>query len=247
MDQSDGHDGRRHPRDLRRGRPAPHLRALRRGEAVRPLRARHHRARAQEAPIERSGRLVEILIAATPVRRCSAPGTRPSGSSRRCGSRSTASSPCSSARSPPRSSCSRSAGGSSCSSYQSLEDRIVKRDFAEPTASTAPAGLPVELPEHAPRFRLLVKGAELASDDEIAPQPPRDPVRLRAAERVQGGRMSVPAARRAAPRPAAEERRDGGCGSSDAPARRRRRGCSTRSSHWPARSRSAPRRWRSRC
>src|SRR5690606_2315508 len=70
-------------------------------------------------------------------------------------------------------------------SYQSLEDRIVKRVFAEATASTAPAGLPVELPEHAPRFRLLVKGAELASDEEKARNPRATPVRLRAIERIR--------------------------------------------------------------
>jgi len=70
-------------------------------------------------------------------------------------------------------------------SYQSLEDRLVKRVFADAVASTAPAGLPVELPEHAPRFRLLVKGAELASDEEKARNPRAAPVRLRAAERIR--------------------------------------------------------------
>ena len=70
-------------------------------------------------------------------------------------------------------------------SYQSLEDRQVKRVFAEASASTAPSGLPVELPEHAPRFRLLVRGAEMASDDERERNPRAKPVRLRAAERVR--------------------------------------------------------------
>ena len=46
-------------------------------------------------------------------------------------------------------------------------------------------GLPVELPEPAPRFRLLVKGAELASDEEKERNPRATPVRLRAAERVR--------------------------------------------------------------
>jgi len=69
--------------------------------------------------------------------------------------------------------------------YQSLEDRLVKRVFAAASASTAPAGLPVELPEHTPRFRLLVKGAELASDEERARNPRATPVRLRAAERIR--------------------------------------------------------------
>ncbi|WP_454112369.1 16S rRNA (cytosine(1402)-N(4))-methyltransferase RsmH [Microbacterium aurum] len=70
-------------------------------------------------------------------------------------------------------------------SYQSLEDRLVKRVFADAAASTAPAGLPVELPEHAPRFRLVVKGAELATDEEKAQNSRATPVRLRAAERVR--------------------------------------------------------------
>lgn len=70
-------------------------------------------------------------------------------------------------------------------SYQSLEDRIVKRLFADATRSSAPAGLPVELPEHAPVFRLVVKGAELADDDERARNPRAASVRLRAAERVR--------------------------------------------------------------
>ena len=70
-------------------------------------------------------------------------------------------------------------------SYQSLEDRLVKRVFADAAASTAPAGLPIELPEHAPRFRLVVKGAELATDEEKAQNPRATPVRLRAAERVR--------------------------------------------------------------
>lgn len=69
--------------------------------------------------------------------------------------------------------------------YQSLEDRIVKRELAARIRSTAPAGLPVELPEHAPRFRLLVRGAELASEQERATNPRAIPVRLRAAERVR--------------------------------------------------------------
>ncbi|MGO2048978.1 MAG: 16S rRNA (cytosine(1402)-N(4))-methyltransferase RsmH [Microbacterium sp.] len=70
-------------------------------------------------------------------------------------------------------------------SYQSLEDRLVKQTFAAASASTAPAGLPVELPEHAPRFRTLTKGAEFASDDEKERNPRAIPVRLRAAERLR--------------------------------------------------------------
>lgn len=71
--------------------------------------------------------------------------------------------------------------------YQSLEDRIVKQAFAAGAASTAPVGLPVELPEHRPVLRLLVRGAELASESETAQNPRATPVRLRAAERVRRG------------------------------------------------------------
>ncbi|MFE6733216.1 16S rRNA (cytosine(1402)-N(4))-methyltransferase RsmH [Microbacterium sp. NPDC057650] len=70
-------------------------------------------------------------------------------------------------------------------SYQSLEDRLVKQAFAAAAASTAPAGLPVELPEHAPRFRILTKGAEQATDEERARNPRAIPVRLRAAEKIR--------------------------------------------------------------
>lgn len=70
-------------------------------------------------------------------------------------------------------------------SYQSLEDRIVKRALQAASSSTAPAGLPMELPEHRPQFKLLVRGAELASETEQAENPRAKPVRLRAAERVR--------------------------------------------------------------
>ncbi|MGO1411137.1 MULTISPECIES: 16S rRNA (cytosine(1402)-N(4))-methyltransferase RsmH [unclassified Microbacterium] len=70
-------------------------------------------------------------------------------------------------------------------SYQSLEDRFVKRLFAEATASTSPAGLPVELPGHSPRFRALVRGAEQASAAEAERNPRARPVRLRAVEKLR--------------------------------------------------------------
>jgi 16S rRNA (cytosine1402-N4)-methyltransferase len=68
--------------------------------------------------------------------------------------------------------------------YQSLEDRLVKRAFVEGARSRTPPGLPVELPGHGPRWRLLTRGAEQAGDDEVADNPRAAPVRLRAAERV---------------------------------------------------------------
>ena len=70
-------------------------------------------------------------------------------------------------------------------SYQSLEDRIVKRELQARSVSSAPAGLPVELPEHRPELKLLIRGAELADEDEKAANPRATSVRLRAAERVR--------------------------------------------------------------
>lgn len=67
-------------------------------------------------------------------------------------------------------------------SYHSLEDRIVKRAFAQGAKSSAPPDMPVELPEQAPYLRLLTRGAEKANDREIAENPRSKPVRLRAAE-----------------------------------------------------------------
>lgn len=77
-------------------------------------------------------------------------------------------------------------------SYQSLEDRIVKTEFAAATASGTPAGLPVELPGHQAGFVSLTRGAERAGADEIARNPRSAPVRLRAVERVLGSAEATP-------------------------------------------------------
>nr|WP_308257815.1 16S rRNA (cytosine(1402)-N(4))-methyltransferase RsmH [Pseudonocardia lacus] len=70
--------------------------------------------------------------------------------------------------------------------YHSLEDRIVKRELAARASSTTPLDLPVELPGHGPELRLLVRGSEQASEDEINDNPRAASVRLRAAERIRG-------------------------------------------------------------
>jgi 16S rRNA (cytosine1402-N4)-methyltransferase len=138
----------------------------------------------QEAPILRSGRLVEVLIAATPyaAQRTGHPAKRVFQSLR---IEVNAELSVLERAVPSALSRLRVGGRIVVMSYQSLEDRLVKRALAEASASTSPPGLPVELPEHAPKFRLLVKGAELASADEIARNPRSTPVRLRAAERIR--------------------------------------------------------------
>ena len=68
-------------------------------------------------------------------------------------------------------------------SFQSLEDRIVKEAFAQVTQSTSPRDLPIELPGHQAKFKLIAKG-ESASDTEIALNNRAQSVRIRAVERV---------------------------------------------------------------
>ncbi|MFD1540063.1 16S rRNA (cytosine(1402)-N(4))-methyltransferase RsmH [Nonomuraea guangzhouensis] len=70
-------------------------------------------------------------------------------------------------------------------SYHSLEDRLTKQVLAARTKDTGPPGLPVPLPAHQPRFRLLTRGAELPSEEEVARNPRATSARLRAAERIR--------------------------------------------------------------
>ncbi len=75
--------------------------------------------------------------------------------------------------------------------YHSLEDRIVKRTLARGAASRTPVDLPVELPEHGPLLRLLTRGAERADSAELDTNPRAASVRLRAAERVAPGDVTI--------------------------------------------------------
>ena len=68
--------------------------------------------------------------------------------------------------------------------YHSLEDRIVKRAFADATTSRAPADLPVVPPELLPGYRLITRGAEQADTDEVEANPRARSVRVRAIERL---------------------------------------------------------------
>ncbi len=76
-------------------------------------------------------------------------------------------------------------------SYHSLEDRVVKRAFAERVTDTTPPGLPVPLPERRPLFRLLTRGAERPAEEETTSNPRAASARLRAAERI-GERAARP-------------------------------------------------------
>ena len=137
-----------------------------------------------EQPLTRSGELVDLLVAATPAaaQRAGHPAKRVFQALRiEVNSELSVL-----ADAIPAAMDALNVGGRiAIMSYQSLEDRLVKQAFAAASSSTAPAGLPVELPEHAPRFRVLTKGAELAGEDEKARNPRAIPVRLRAAEKLR--------------------------------------------------------------
>jgi 16S rRNA (cytosine1402-N4)-methyltransferase len=68
--------------------------------------------------------------------------------------------------------------------YQSLEDKIVKKAFAQVTGSNSPLGLPFDLPNSAASYKLVINGSEGASDQEIAINARAQSMRLRAIERV---------------------------------------------------------------
>ena len=68
--------------------------------------------------------------------------------------------------------------------YQSLEDRIAKRAFAAATTDDVPAHLPMVPADRVAAFRLVTRGAELASAREIDDNPRAKPVRLRCIQRI---------------------------------------------------------------
>ena len=70
-------------------------------------------------------------------------------------------------------------------SYQSLEDRIVKRALAHGATSRAPQDLPVVPEADRPYLELITNGAEKADARELDHNPRSAPVRLRAAARLR--------------------------------------------------------------
>ena len=183
MDQSRGETAA----EVLRTAPEGRLRAIFERYGEEPLAGRYARAivaARAETPIERSGQLVDVLQQATPaaVRDQRHPAKRVFQALRIevNGELSVLE------RAIPAALDLLNTGGRAViMSYQSLEDRLVKRELTKRSRSTAPAGLPVELPEHRPEFRLLTRGAELADDAERARNPRAIPVRLRAAERAR--------------------------------------------------------------
>jgi 16S rRNA (cytosine1402-N4)-methyltransferase len=75
-------------------------------------------------------------------------------------------------------------------SYHSLEDRITKQVLTDHTRSRLPPDLPFVPEGHEPSLRLVTRGSEKASADEIAQNPRAASVRLRAIERVRTGEFT---------------------------------------------------------
>lgn len=69
--------------------------------------------------------------------------------------------------------------------YHSLEDRLVKRTFADLARPSVPDGVPDIPAGHEPVLRLLTRGAERPSDEETTTNPRAASARLRAAERIR--------------------------------------------------------------
>ncbi|WUH74021.1 16S rRNA (cytosine(1402)-N(4))-methyltransferase RsmH [Streptomyces sp. NBC_00435] len=74
-------------------------------------------------------------------------------------------------------------------SYHSLEDRLVKQVFAAGATSTAPPGLPVVPEKYQPKLKLLTRGAELPTEEEIAENRRAAPARCRGVERIREARL----------------------------------------------------------
>ena len=70
-------------------------------------------------------------------------------------------------------------------SYHSLEDKITKSVLASYATSTVPPDLPFVPEGQEPELRLLTRGAEMASAEQVEANPRARSVRLRAAERAR--------------------------------------------------------------
>jgi 16S rRNA (cytosine1402-N4)-methyltransferase len=68
--------------------------------------------------------------------------------------------------------------------YHSLEDRITKRALTEVTTTDVPRDLPFVPEGHEAKFRLVTRGAEMATEQEIEDNSRARSVRLRVAERI---------------------------------------------------------------
>lgn len=75
-------------------------------------------------------------------------------------------------------------------SYHSLEDRITKKAFQQEATSLTPPDFPVELEEHAPVVKVLTRGTEQPTEEEIAQNPRAASAKVRAVEKIRPTRSN---------------------------------------------------------
>ncbi|GAA4472067.1 16S rRNA (cytosine(1402)-N(4))-methyltransferase RsmH [Enteractinococcus fodinae] len=75
-------------------------------------------------------------------------------------------------------------------SYHSLEDRITKKAFQQQAQSLTPPDFPVELEEHAPVVRILTRGTEKPTAEEIDQNPRAASAKVRAIEKIRPTRSN---------------------------------------------------------
>ena len=76
-------------------------------------------------------------------------------------------------------------------SYHSLEDRITKRHLSAWATSTAPPGFPVVLEEHEPVVRVLTRGTEKPTEEEISENRRASSAKVRAVEKIRTSRTTA--------------------------------------------------------
>ena len=184
MDQDAPADRRDDPRRVLRVRPPPHLPGLRRRETRRPLRAPHRAAtrRAASRPLRRSRRPSSAGDARRSLARRSPGQARVPGAAHR------------GEPGAERARACRSRGHRRASRRRSHRRDVVPvarrphRQARPPGADRVDGSsraCPSNCPQHKPELSLLVRGAELATDEEKAENPRATPVRFRAAERIR--------------------------------------------------------------
>lgn len=75
-------------------------------------------------------------------------------------------------------------------SYHSLEDRITKKAFQQQAQSLTPPDFPIELEEHAPVVRILTRGTEKPTAEEIDQNPRAASAKVRAIEKIRPTRSN---------------------------------------------------------
>lgn len=139
----------------------------------------------QEAPFDRSGRLVEVISAAIPAAARHTgghPAKRTFQALRIEVNRELAALE----GVLPAAVAALSVGGRmAVLSYHSLEDRLVKRTFAAGASDRAPRDLPVVPDNLRAELRLLTRGAERPTEEENTRNPRAASARLRVAERIR--------------------------------------------------------------